>query len=193
VANTNAAFGLRPVNGLTGGPYTGRVGRYYIPSTDTNTAAYIGSLVKPAGSADADGVMTVTANVSTGNPVVGVIVGVEPITQASAIYRENSTSRYVYVADDPNAMFVVQDDGASALTATVIGNACDLNNLTSGSTVTGLSSTTISTAAVTASGDGTEDVLIIGLLLRPDNAFGTYAKYVVRLNNHFYVDGVAGA
>jgi hypothetical protein len=190
MANTNAPFGLRPVNGLTGGPYTGRIGRYY---TTDGTAAYIGSLVKPSGTADADGVMAVTSNLATGAAVVGAVVGVEPVTSSSTIYKEATTNRYVYVADDPNALFVVQDNGASALTATVIANSCDLTSFTTGSTVTGLSSTVISTAAVTASGDGTEDVLIMGLLQRADNAFGTYAKYIVRLNNHFYVDASPGA
>lgn len=195
MANANVATGLTPVRYLSGAPYNGATNRYYMPSTDTNAAGYIGALVKPAGSADANGVMTVTANVSTGNQVVGVIVAVEPITRDSTIYRENSTSRYVLVADDPNLVFEVQDNSASgALTATVVGNAADLTGFTSGSTTTGRSSIQISSTTVTSSGDGTEDVLIIGAANRPDNVVGdTYCKWNVRLNNHFYVDGVAGA
>lgn len=193
MANVDAAFGLRPVRYLSGAPYNGACNRYYIPSSDTNAAAYIGSLVKPAGSADADGIMTVTSNVSTGNPVVGVVVGVEPITNSSATYRENSTSRYVLVADDPNLLFAVQDNAAATPTAGIVGNSADLASFTSGSTVTGLSAIEISMATVTTSGDGSEDVIIVGLVSAPDNTIGDNADWLVRLNNHFYVDASAGA
>lgn len=196
MANANVATGLTPVRYLSGAPYNGACNRYYMPSSDTNAAGYIGALVKIAGSADANGVMTVTANVSTGNPVIGVIVGVEAVTRDSTIYRENSTSRYVLVADDPNLVFEVQENsnGGTALTATAMGNAADLTGFTSGSTTTGRSSIQISTATVTASGDATEDVVIVGFQNRPDNVLGdTYAKWLVRLNNHSFVDGFAGA
>lgn len=192
MANANAPVGLTPLRYLSGAPYNGAANRYFIPSTD-GTAAYVGALVKPAGSADADGNMTVTSNVSTGNPVLGPIVAVEPVDQSSTIYRVASTARYVYVADDPNLVFEVQDDGVSATAATDIGNTADLTGFTSGSTVTGRSSTQVSAASKTASGDGTEDVLIIGLTERSTNALGVNAKLLVRLNNHFFVDGVAGA
>lgn len=191
MANADTPMGLRPI-GRNGGPYNGSVGRYYIPSTDS-VACYIGSLVKPAGSADADGVMTVTSNCATGNAVIGVCVGVEPETNASLIYRAASTARYVYVADDPNAWFIVQDDASATLAATNIGMAADLTAFTSGSTTTGLSATEVSATSATASGDGTEDVLIVGLHKRPDNAFGNWQDMIVRLNNHYLVDASAGA
>lgn len=78
MANVDAAFGLRPVRYLSGAPYNGACNKYYIPSTDTNTAVYIGSVVKLTGGADADGIPVVTGNVSATNPIVGVVVGVVP-------------------------------------------------------------------------------------------------------------------
>lgn len=192
MANSDAATGLKPVRYLSGAPYNGAVNLYYVPSTD-NTAIYVGGLVKAAGSADADGVMSVTGNVSTGNAVVGVVVGVKPVTADSTIYRAASTARYVFVADDPNLVFEVQDDAAATPTAGIVGNAADLTGFTSGSTTTGLSSIEISMATVTDSGDGTEDVIIVGLANRPDNTIGNNAKWLVRLNNHFFVDASAGA
>lgn len=191
MANSDVPFGLKPVRYLNGAPYNGQARRYYIPSSDTTSAYYIGTLVKPAGSADADGVMTVTGNVSTGNAVLGPIVAVEPVTNQSKIYRENSTARYVWVADDPNIIFHVQDDASATLAATNVGNSADLTGFTSGSTASGLSSTEISAISATA-GDGTEDVLILGLARLPDNTIGNNAIWEVRLNNHFYVDGQAG-
>lgn len=190
MANSDAATGVKPVRYLSGAVYTGAANKYFVPATDS-TAIYIGTLVKPAGSADADGVMTVTAATTTGDAVLGPVVGVEPITNASTTYREASVARYVYVADDPNLVHEVQEDGAMAVTA--VGNTADLTAFTSGSTVTGRSTTEISSSSATASGDGTEDVLVVGLVQRPDNAIGTNGKWLVRLNNHFFVDGVAGA
>lgn len=193
MANPDVAFGLKPVRYLSGAAYTGSTRRYFIPATDTTSAYYVGGLVKLAGSADADGVPTVTGNITTGDAVIGPIVSVEPITRESTIYRENSTARYVNVADDPNLVFIVQDDAAATLAATNVGNTADLTGLTSGSTASGLSSTEISAATATATGDGTEDVFIIGLHRTPDNTIGDNAVWEVRLNNHSFVDGFAGA
>lgn len=193
MANADAAMGLKPVRYLSGAPYGGATNTYYVPATDS-TAIYIGGLVKMAGSADADGVMTVTGNVATSNPVVGVVVGVVPITRDSTVYREASVARYVLVADDPNLLFEVQDDSVGGdLAATNVGNSADLTAFTTGSTVTGFSAIEIDSNTATASGDGTEDVVIWGLARRPDNTIGTNANWLVRLNNHAAVDGFAGA
>lgn len=194
MANSDTPRGLKPVRYISGAPYNGATNRYYIPSTDTDAAAYIGSLVKLAGSADANGIATVTSNVSTGDAVIGVVVSVEPVTSDSTIYRANSTARYVNVADDPNLLFEVQEDSVGgALAVTAVGNTADLTGFTSGSTVTGYSSIEIDSSTATASGDGSEDVFIISAVQRPDNEIGTNAKFLVRLNNHSMVDGFAGA
>ena len=193
MANTDTPRGLRPVSDMSGAPYNGAVMRCYVPSSDS-TAIYIGGLVKPAGSGDASGVMSVTGNVSTGDAVLGVVTGVEPVTRESTIYRAASTERYVYVASDPNALFEVQEDsGGAALAVTAIGNSADLTGFTSGSTGTGLSAIEIDSSTATASGDGTEDVVILGYVQRVDNEVGANAKLLVRLNNHFLVDAQAGA
>lgn len=200
MANADAASGLRPAMYQGGAAYTGAANRYYIPATDTDAAVYIGGLVKFAGSADADGVPSVTGNVATADSVVGVVVGVDPVEGAGAngrdstTYRANSTERYVWVADDPNLLFEVQEDSVgAALAATAVGNVADLASFTSGSTTTGLSSIEIDSSTATASGDGTEDVLIVRLVNRPDNVIGDNAKWLVRLNNHAFVDGNTGA
>lgn len=193
MANADSATGLRPVRYLSGGPYNGAANKYYIPATDTDSAAYIGSLVKLTGGADADGIPAVTANVSTGNPVVGVVVGVLSESSDSTIYRENSTARYVLVADDPNLMFEVQEDSVGgALAATAAGATCQLTGFTSGSTTTGLSGIELDSSNVSETSDTDDDVRIIGLVQRPDNAVGTNAKWLVRLNVHQYVNAAVG-
>lgn len=193
MANADTPFGLRPVRYVSGAPYNGAVNRYFMPSTDSNGPNYVGQLVKPAGSADGDGVMTVSGNVTTGDAVLGPIVSVEPVTRESPVYRADDTARYVFVADDPGLLFEVQDDAAATPTAAIVGNVADLTGLTSGSTTTGQSATEISMASISAAGDGTEDVIIVGLAQRPDNAIGNNAKWLVRLNNHFFTDASAGA
>lgn len=190
MANADAARGLQPVRYISGGYYDGAVNKYFVPSSDA-TAIYKGGLVKLAGDADANGVPTVTGNVVTGDAVVGVVVAVLPVDRSSTIYREASVDRYVMVADDPNLMFEVQEDGA--MTSANVGNVADLTGFTGGNTFTGFSSMEISSASATAAGDGTQDVLIVRLADREDNEIGTNAKWLVRLNNHAFVDGNTGA
>lgn len=193
MANADAPFGLRPVRYLSGAPYNGAARKYYIPSTDTDSAAFIGSVVKLTGGADANGIPVVTANVATADAVVGVVVGVVPETADSTIYRANSTSRYVMVADDPNLLFEVQEDSTGgALAATAAGGTCILAGFTSGSTTTGLSAVELDSSELSEVSDVNDDVRIIELVQRPDNAVGTNAKWLVRLNVHQYVNAAVG-
>lgn len=185
MANADFPRGLWPVRDRSGRPYSGAANLYYVPSDDTAAAVYVGGLVKLAGSADANGVPTVTGNVATSNVVIGVVVGVVPVTHESKTYRENSTARYVMVADDPNLEFVVQDDASATLTADSVGSVADLTGFTSGNAATGISSIEISaTTATTGSSDA--DVQIVGLYRTPDNAIGDHADWIVRLRNHAY-------
>ena len=193
MANADAAHGLRPVRYLSGAVYTGAANKYFVPASDA-TAIYIGGLVKLAGSADSNGIASVTGNVATGDAVVGVVVGVAPVTADSTIYREASVARYVMVADDPNLLFEVQEDSDTAtLAAGDVGEVADLIGFTAGNTTTGLSTMEIDSSTSTAAGDGTQDVLIWGLAQRQDNEIGTNANWLVRLNNHAFVDGNTGA
>ena len=194
MANTDAAFGLKPVGNAYGGPFNGGVRRYYIPSTDTDTAVYIGSVVKLTGGADTFGVPVVTGNVSTADPVVGVVTSVEAITAESLQYRANSTSRYVYVADDPDCLFEVQaDDDGSTLAATAVGGTCILVGFTSGSTVTGLSAVELDSSNLSETSDTNDDVRIIQFVQAPDNIAGeTNGRWLVRLNIHQYVQSAVG-
>jgi len=193
MANIDAPQGLKPVRHRDGSPYNGAVTKYYVPSSD-GTAIYRGGLVKLAGSADSDGIPSVSGNISTGDAVVGVVVSVESETEDSLTYRAASTERYVFVADATDVLFSVQEDSdGSALAATDVGSVADLTGFTSGNTTYGHSSIEIDSSTATASGDGTEDVAILGLLRKPDNAIGTNAEWLVKLNNVALIDGFTGA
>jgi len=189
MANSDAAKGMTPVRYLSGAPYNGAVNTYSVTVANTDGAIYIGDPVKLEGGADTDGVPTVTLATTT-NAVVGVVVGVKPVDRSSKVYRENTTARYLFVADDPNLVFEVQEvSGGTALTAAAVGlNATWTGS--SGSTVTGYS-----TIELDNSGEATTatfDFQMLGLAQREDNAFGEHAKWEVRLNNHQFVDGTTG-
>jgi hypothetical protein len=190
MANVDNPNGLTPVRYVGGGKYNGATNRYYVPATDTNAAVYVGGLVKLIGGADADGIPTVTGNVATANPVCGVVVSVEPVTADSLTYRANSTARYVNVADDPDLLFEVQEDGTTV--ATVAGATARLTGFTSGSTVTGRSAIEISTSDISETSDVDDDVQLIRMVQRPDNAAGANGRWLVRLNLHQYSYGTVG-
>lgn len=179
MANADQPRGLIPVASLTGTALA--TGIYFIPATDS-TAMSVGDPVKYAGSADADGVPTVTV-ATAGDACCGVIVGFTPDKDyEDNTYRVASTARYAIVADDPNELFVVQEDSdGGALAATNVGQNATLifggTNTTTGASGVEIDS---STAATTA----TLQVKLIRLDRRPDNEIGTNADWVVKINNH---------
>lgn len=197
MANTDAPFGLRPVRHMSGAPYNGAFQTFHIPATDSDAAAYVGALVKltGAGYQNSDGQVlpVVTANVSTGDAVVGVVVGAEPVDQDSKPWRVNGTARNVYVCTDPDILFEVQEDSVGgALAVGAMGGTAQLTGFTSGNDRTGLSSIEIDSSLLSETGDTDDDVQIIGFPARPDNEIGANAKWLVRLNNHAFIDAATG-
>jgi len=191
MANADAPFGLRPVRHKSGAPYNGAATRYYVPSSDS-TAIYIGGLVKLAGSADANGIASVTGNVATADIVLGVVVGVEPVTHESTIYRAASTERYVLVADDPDLIFWAQEDSvAEDMVVGDVGSTADLTGFTSGSTTSGRSSIEIDSSSAGGT-TGDHDVQVLGLAQLVNNEVGSNAIWEVRLLNHAKSGDVVG-
>lgn len=189
MANANTPFGLRPVRHRNGAPYNGAATRYFVPASDS-TALFLGDPVIIAGSADADGVATVTrATAAGGNYLLGPVVAVDPVEGAGAggrdstTYRAASTARYVWVADDPDLEFEIQEDGVGgALAAANVGQNVDLVAGT-GSTITGRSAfqADSSTAATT----NTLQLRILGFSKTVDNEVGVAnAKMRVAINLH---------
>lgn len=198
MANSNTPFGLRPVSDMYGKPYNGSVRQYSVPSSDA-TAIFLGDPVKLVGTSQFINGQTFAdiAQAATGDTMVGVVVGVLNDTRDSLIYRAASTQRIILVADDPNALFEIQQiSTGTPLTANDIGlNANFVVN--AGSTVTGWSGVTINNA--TEATTNTLDLKIVGVPNRADNdvgdAVGTGAassKFYVRINRHVYVNQTAG-
>lgn len=191
MANPDTPMGLKPVRHVSGRPYSGSANFYSAVSTDA-TAFFIGDPVTLSGASQVINGRTYAdvKQAATGDKIVGVVVGVVPVTQASTIYREASTQRVVLVADDPDLLFEIQEvSGGTSFTANDI--ALNANFVVAaGLTATGVSQVEIdnSTEATT----NTLDLKIVGLVNREDNAVGENAKWLVRINRHFYANQVAG-
>lgn len=179
MANVDAPRGARPVRHRNGAPYTGSANRYYVGSGDS-TAIFLGDFVKSSGSADSDGIPGI-AQAAAGDAIRGVVVGIEPTTDESPKHRAASTEAYIYVADDPDLVFEIQEDSVGgALAAANVGQNADVI-VGTGSTTTGLSAMEIDSSSATAS---TAQLRIMALVQMADNEIGTNAKWEVMINEH---------
>ena len=194
MANTNVAFGLRPIGVVGQAANTTGATEYRIASTNTN-AIYQGSPVIPL----AAGVIDIVG-AATGGTVglVGVFWGCEYVSSTTG---EKVFSNYwpgsgadsnfpvrAFVYDNPLQSFVICSDASltseSAARAHVFTNA-NFATATSGSTTTGISSAKlgVSTIANTAN----LNLRIMGIQDDPENQDFTAAgiPLIVRLNNSF--------
>lgn len=191
MANTDNPSGASPVMHRNGAPYTGAFRTYSVAAGD-GTALLIGDFVKLAGTGQTINgrVLQDVVRAATGDVVTGVVVGVKPDTQESLRYRAASTLREVYVADDPDLVFEIQEGSTgTALTANDIGLNIDFV-VASGSTVTALSGTQLNNA--TEATTNTLDLHLVSPVARPDNAIGYSCKWLVTINRHQYSNQVAG-
>lgn len=197
MANSNTPFGLHPLEYLSGAAYNDQARMYAIPSTDLNAYA-IGDPVTLAGSADANGVATVVL-MTPGSSFVGVVVGfgakvyggagVDPSAPETIIIpATKARAYYVMVSDDPNIIYEAQEIGTGT---TFLATEVGLNaNLVAGTNNGYVSGWTINNA--TEATTSSLDVKLLGLVQRPGNGFGQYAKWRVLPNAHLYRGGVTG-
>jgi len=202
MANVNAPFGLRPSRYMNGTPYTGGGRAYYVPSTNGNNL-FVGDPVKITGTANAaefqgfaigqaNTVAIATAGAS--NDVTGVIVAVQPVTRESTVYRAASAESIVFVEDDPNVIFEIQDDGsAAALGAAGVGLNAVLAAGSGGSTVSGRSSWQLDLGGVTPPATtNTFQLTILGAARKLSNdATLVNAIWEVLLNRQTYKPAIS--
>jgi len=191
MANSNRPRGLVPVGYLNGAPYNGQARRYYVPVGNA-TALYVGDPVTLTGDGDTRGVPGVSIGVA-GSAVIGVIVGIVVASAGDSLVGTTidlnrrslpvSTAGYVLVADDPNIIFEIQEAATTPFTSADIGNNCNFL-IAAGATTNSDSGTT--TAVAVSAATATLNLKLLGLSQREDNAFGAYAKWLVKLNNHVY-------
>jgi hypothetical protein len=191
VANVAAAFGGRPVRHLNGAPYSGAVRLYY---TTGATALYIGDPVVVVGGGNtalyygspiASLPTVVIATAGNGNALTGFVQSFYPETAQSSVYNPSGASRGVFVADDPDLIYEIMDDGLAALTQAALSASFNLNlTAFTGSTATARSGATMTS---TASNEANDQLKVIGLAERPNNIVGKNAVWEVMMANHTMV------
>jgi hypothetical protein len=190
MANVDKAFGLRPLGNLSG---TGSQKQYGYEIADNQAGAiFQGDLVTlkdgyilqfdPASHTAAVGVFNgcFYTDPTTGKPTFkNFYPGSVNITQGKITAD---------VLDDPNQMFLIQNDGTS--TAADYGKNADIV-VGTGSTTTGVSANELDTSSIATT--AALNLKIIGLWDVPNNAVGANAVVVVKINEHLYGSaGVAG-
>jgi len=191
MANADRAAGFLPVRYITGAPYNGAAD-VYSTATGDNVAIFLGDPVKLSGtSTTINGVVYADVDqAATGDVIIGVVVGVLPVTNDSLIYRAASTARRLLVATDPSLLYEIQEvSGGTALTAAAIGLNADFV-VGTGSTITGMSGVELNNVGEAVT--NTLDLQILGLVSRADNEVGEHAKWLVRINRHQFANQVAG-
>ena len=192
MANVDKAFGLSPYKGLNVGSAVQQANKYSINPSGYGTAIYQGDIVIFAG-----GYIN-TAAVSSAN-IVGVFSHVYYVaTDGTPTYKNyypasttalGSGAIDVYVYDDPNQLFVVQADGASAVTC--IGRNADTEGI-GGSSTTGVSTRELDSSSINTT--QALQLKIVGVV--QDDVNGDLgndnANLVVQINEHAYRGPVAG-
>ena len=192
MANVDKAFGLNPYKGNSAGSSVQIVNKYNISTAGYGTSIYQGDLT-----IFASGFIN-SAGVSSPN-IVGAFshcyyVATDGTPTFKNYYPASTTALgsgaiEAYIYDDPNQLFVVQADGASAQTC--IGRNADTDGI-GGSTTTGvatreLDSSTINTTAAF-------QLKIVSVVQDDVNGDLTAdnANLVVLINEHYMRGAVAG-
>ena len=185
MANVNKPFGLRPSGNLSA---TGAQKQYGYQIADNQSGAiYQGDLVVVY-----DGYI-IKYDASTHAAPTGVFNGCQyndPTRADKPTWKNyypgsiniNTGIIACEVLDDPAQLFLVQADGSVAQAD--IGKNADPTASTTGSTTSGVSNGSLSSASIAKTAALT--FKIVGLYDVPDNALGSYAVLVVKLNQHQY-------
>lgn len=190
MANADRPSGMRPVSTLSGGPWQGHVRSYPVDSSNA-TAIFRGDPIK----LEDDGNV---APATAGDLLLGVCVGVKVDRTVAATehpgYLPASTAGTVMVCVGPDVIYEIQEDSVGgAMVATNVGSNGDIA-VTAGSTTTGNSKVELDSSDVIAkdASAASAQLLVLGLVDRPDNAIGTEAKWLVRINESVFLPGSAG-
>lgn len=203
MANFVAPRGFVPSRYLDGSAWNGAVNMYVVLSTEGNQINP-GDAVKSAAGADANGIPAVTKITNGTDTMRGVVIGCLIATPNNPslvgtnldltvqnIPASKSRNYYVLVADDPTIIFEMQDDGITTANL-VAANA----NKNASFTVTNPTAPSQNSASVILSSSiATNQALplkLMGLVQKPNNAFGANATWLVRINQHELMGNTAG-
>ena len=198
MANSNTAYGLRPIGLVGNGVNSTGVTQYEIASDNTN-AIYQYGLVTPT----ADGVIDYAGATSGGTtPALGVLMGVEYVDSVSkkpvwinywpgsgSVSVDTNHPVKAFVADNPNQLFKVASDATltdrATAQAAVFANASLGTSARTGSTDNGSSNSALSVSSIATT--ATLPLRIVGIMDDEANSDYTAAgiPLIVRINAHF--------
>lgn len=190
---TNAPQGFQPVRKLDGSAWTGAANGYPIASAYA-TAIYTGDPVTLL----SDGTIGIGV---AGAAILGIFQGVEyndaqgnrqnsPYWPAAAV-TQGSVPATAFVIDDPNVVYTIQETNGSGAAGTPLALA-DVNLninfvVAAGVAATGQSGTSINNT--TEQTTGTLNCKILGLDPTPGNVVGSFANWLVAINNQVFKGG----
>ena len=188
MANVDSPDGLSFIGYADGKAPRGGIHRYYKDAT-AGILAVGDPVIRVTNSSDPEGGPEIVRH-TTGAAVTGVIVAVERKT--SNLDSANSMAAadigYVWVADDPNALFEVQEDSDGGnLAVTNIGEHIDLVAAIDANTTIGRSKYELDSSAL-ATGN---TYIIVAKSNRVGNAIGTNCRWIVKANLHTEVNASA--
>jgi hypothetical protein len=192
MANTNVAFGLKPINTAGSTPATSGTNAYFIDSSAS--AIFQGSMVK----ADNGGEIVICSATGDTEAPVGVFAGCEYV---SSVTGKKVFSNYWpgsgantnfdiigYVYDNPMQRFIIATDATITDKATAVAAIFENSQFqggNGGSTTTGISGAQLDVATLDSS-DTSLPLKIVGILDDVENQDFAAAgiPMIVMLNNH---------
>ena len=200
MANSNVSFGLKPINAM-GGTNPGSTNMYFIASNAS--AIFQGSPVQAELSG---GTVQVLGN-ATGDTkqILGVFAGCEYVDNTTKKLKFSNTwpgsgsadtnhDIKAFIYDNPMQRFIICSDGTNTNQATArddIFKTAEIENATSGSTTTGISTAQIDISTAEYS-DPSNPLLILGIQEDVENSDHSAAgiQYIVKINNHVFFSSV---
>lgn len=190
MANTSKICGLRPINPVI---------RANVYKHVTGLEVYMNQPAKLNGSGYAEQALF-NGTSAGGQALVGSVVGflggdwAPESSSYSGYLPVNPTSAdsngyvNVLIADSPDQLFVIEEDtGGTALTqaACFLGSVMDCIG-TTGSTISGVASAVLDRSKTLTAPMSNLTLQLIKKWDKPDNAYGDYCKWIVRINDHQY-------
>ena len=179
MANADNPMGFQLLNGVAVRPPTA----YQIQGSEGTayaTALYIGDMVTLTSG------YVVKAAAGATNQLLGAIVGFECVNggiKEGGYYPASSGYNWqALVADDPAQRFVAQCDGGGTLALANRGGTVNIKLTHGGNIATNLSGMEIDSSAVSAA--VTDQLRLIDLVDKPNNAWGANGEYIVEIHNH---------
>ena len=188
MANTDAAFGFKPIRHLSGAPWNGATKKFLVED-NYGTAIFVGdpvSITGDVGVDDATGIynpVNISASSTTGTIITGIVVSIDPIlTDLTKTYIPANTGGYVNVCVDTDVVYIGQDNAGKTLTGADMGYNANIVSGT-GSTVTGLSGWEIDSGDINTT--NTLNCTMLGLYNVEGNTMGANCILEVLLNNSY--------